>query len=235
VIKRRDIEIISAEGKKTMASPKPRAKKTISSAVEISFSAIQDARIKTMAERAFKNAPDEVRTIVAAHIDDFSYRLAPPRGRSYYSPSTKTIVVRRSSGPDVFVHEFGHGLDYEALSSFTKSAEFKAAFNEDLSSLIATKTGTIFELGERLKQDMVDKGWENLPAASDLFSGLTCGRIQGRWGHPMRYWHIQEGARLKFLRISLPLKPRAIRHYGASFSAYASRTCKAVEDALARR
>ncbi|GEM_PF-3599204 len=234
-IKRRDIEIISAEGKKTMASPKPRAKKTISSAVEISFSAIQDARIKTMAERAFKNAPDEVRTIVAAHIDDFSYRLAPPRGRSYYSPSTKTIVVRRSSGPDVFVHEFGHGLDYEMLSSFIKSAEFKAAFNEDLSSLIDTKTGTIFELGERLKQDMVDKGWENLPAASDLFSGLTCGRIQGRWGHPMRYWHIPGRREVEVFADLFTVKASGDTALWSELSAYASRTCKAVEDALARR
>jgi len=232
----RDIEIISAKGDqpKKKASSRKTVKKPIPPTVEISFSMIQDAKFKAVAEKAFARAPDEVRAIVAAHVDDFSYRLAP-RGPSYYSPSTKTIVMCRSSGPDVFAHEFGHGLDHEALSNFTKSAEFKAAFSEDLKSLINTEMGAVLELGEKLKQDMIDKGWENLPAASDLFSGLTRGRIEGRWGHPLRYWQLPGKREAEVFADLFVVKASGDVKLWNELSSYIPKVCRAIENTLGRR
>jgi hypothetical protein len=237
-IERRDIEIIGTKGQKATkakAPPKSRAKKAIPPTVEISFQAIQDAKLRAVAEKAFKNAPDEVRAMVADHSFDFSYRLAPPRGQSYYSPSTETVVLRRSAGPDVFAHEFGHGLDFKALSHYSWSDEFVSAFNEDLGSLMDTKTGELLEMGAKLKQDLVAKGWNDLPPVSDLFSGLTYGRIEGRWGHPMRYWNMEGKREAEVFADLFAIKASGETALWKELSGFTPRLCKAVESALARR
>lgn len=234
----RDIEIIGTKeqkAKKAKAPPKPRAKKAIPPTVEISFQAIQDAKLRVVAEKAFKNAPDEVRAMVADHSFDFSYRIAPPRGQSYYSFSTETVVLRRSAGPDVFAHEFGHGIDHKALNRFSRSEEFVAAFNEDLGALMDTKTGELLEMGNKLKQDLIAKGWDDLPPVSDLFSGLTYGRIEGRWGHPMRYWSMEGKREAEVFADLFAVKASGETALWNELIGYTPRLCKAVESALARR
>lgn len=237
-IEHRDIEILGRRErppKQTKAAPKPRKKPVVVPTVEISFQAIQDAKLRAVAEKAFKNAPDEVRAMVADHSFDFSYRLAPPRGQSYYSPSTETVVLRRSAGPDVFAHEFGHGIDFKVLSHYSRSDEFVSAFNEDLGALMDTKTGELLEMGKKLKQDLVAKGWNDLPPVSDLFSGLTSGRIEGRWGHPMRYWNMEGKREAEVFADLFALKASGETALWSELTGYVPRLCKAVENALTRR
>lgn len=233
----RDIEIIGAKGEqpKKKAAPKKAPKKPLPPTVEVSFSMIQDAKLKAVAEKAFSRAPDEVRAMAAAHSGDFSYALAPPRGQSYYSPSMEKIVMRRSAGPDVFAHEFGHGIDYKALDRFSRGEEFVAAFNDDLQELLDVKTGALLEKGSRLKQDLIDKGWNNLPAVSDMFAGLTLGRIEGRWGHPMSYWRKDGKREAEVFADLFAVRASGETALWGELEGYAPRLCKAIESALTRR
>lgn len=232
----RDIEIVGVKTEQPKKKAAPRkASKPAPPTIEISFSMIQDAKLKAVAEKAFSHAPDEVRAIAAAHSGDFSYALAPPRGQSYYSPSKEKIVMRRSAGPDVFAHEFGHGIDYKALDRFSGGEEFVAAFNDDLQELLDVKTGALLEKGSRLKKDLIDKGWNDLPAVSDMFSGLTLGTIEGRWGHPMSYWMTNGKREAEVFADLFTIKASGEAALWNELADYVPRLCKAIESVLTRR
>jgi hypothetical protein len=240
-IDRKDIQIISGAGKKLKASKVPAQKPDITSSekkvspVEIDFSPIKEKRIRNIAEKAFEQSPDEIRTITAEHLSDFKYRLAPPRAKSSYNSTTKTITMRRSAGPDVFAHEFGHGIDDKVLSTYSQSQEFIEAFDKDLEDLLDIKTGALLELGQRLVRDMSEKGWENIPAVSDLFDGLSAGRIEGNWGHSERYWKEPGNRQTEVFAELFALQSSGETALWNEVAGYIPRLCQAIARILTRR
>ncbi len=241
-IDRKDIQIISkTAGKKLKAPPAPAQKPDAvppakkGSPVEINFSSIKRKEIRDIAEKAFEQSPDDIRTIAAEHLGDFRYRLARRGGMSYYNPLTETIIMRRNAGPDVFAHEFGHGIDYKILKTYSQSQEFIEAFDKDLEDILDTKTGALLELGQRLSRDMSEKGWEDIPAVSDLFDGLSAGRIEGNWGHSERYWKEPGKRHTEVFAELFSLQSSGETALWNEVAGYVPRLCQAVARILARR
>ena len=160
---------------------------------DLSFTSIKDPCLRKLAVEAFKTAPQEVRAIVAKNQDVFTVKIASGN-RSFYEPYREAINIRPGSSPEVFAHEFGHGMDFKVGAIYSSTEPFRAAFQSDLDTLISPSSNRVLARGRKLSENLIEKGWNNIASVSDLFDGLTKGRIKGRWGHSAQYWK-RDGAR----------------------------------------
>jgi hypothetical protein len=217
------VPVTTAETAPAISPPSPPPLDTT-----ITFAKITDQKLRTTAIAAFEKAPDKLRAVVGAHQDSFSYQvgLSP---RSHYNPRTETLVLRKGAEPEVFAHEFGHGLDFKVGSHFSQSAGFTSSFQSDLGRLISTSSHRTQALGKKLKADIIANGWEDNPSISDLFSALTKGRIQGRWGHPFRYWEVQGAREAEAFADLLTLRASGNTALWNEVKAYVPELCAAID------
>jgi SPP1 gp7 family putative phage head morphogenesis protein len=150
------------------------------------FEGIEDPQLRALAQDTFKNATEKIRSIAAAHADDFTYHQA--LGGSFYNSIDGSITIGQQRTPYSFSHEFGHGIDHKVGSWYSIADDFKAAFKKDLNTLISPTSRRMTARGKEVTENMKKPSWNNNPPISDLFSGLTGGRIEGLWSHSSRYW-----------------------------------------------
>ncbi|HOX30902.1 MAG TPA: phage minor head protein [Spirochaetales bacterium] len=154
------------------------------------FGEIQDSELRLLAQESFKEAPTKIQSLVEAHAQDFSYNRTP--GGSFYNSAERSITIGDRPNGYTFSHEFGHGIDHRVGDWFTSTDEFKAAFQSDLDTLVSSTSHRITAKGKAAVRDLEVKGWNDIPPISDLFSGLTAGKIEGYWSHSARYWAFPE-------------------------------------------
>lgn len=81
----------------------------------------------------------------------------------------------------------------------------------------------------------IRKGWDDILAVSDLFDGLSLGRIQGNWGHSERYWRDLGNRQVEVSAELFALQSSGEMALWNEVVGYIPRLCQAVERILARR
>jgi SPP1 gp7 family putative phage head morphogenesis protein len=196
------------------------------------FDNLKDPELKTLAQDSFKNAPAHIRTVAGAHADTFTYRKAP--GGSYYNSAEKSITIGTERTSFTFSHEFGHGIDHTAGAWFSGTPEFKVAFEKDLATIIDQTSNHITAKGKEIIEKMESLNWKNNPPISDLFSGLTKGRIQGRWGHSMTYWSYQNTRTAEVFANLFSLKASGDADLWEAVREYVPSLCDAIDNFIGR-
>lgn len=167
------------------------------------FGQIQDTALRELARRQYADSRKVVREVIDKthdRVDRYTYTRAidPADGAplvSHYNPRLNEIVIQAASGnPHVFLHEYGHFLDFAVAGkpSFMRE-DFSVAFDKDLGRIMGT-TAAARRRQDRLMDRLRDGGeWNDDPNVSDLFSALTDKRIEGRWNHVSGYYGYRNG------------------------------------------
>lgn len=197
------------------------------------FGSITDSELRVFARGSFKNAPDMITSLAAEHADDFSYSFAP--GTSFYNPAEKSITIGQRRTAFSFSHEFGHGIDHQVGGWYTSSPTFKAAFKADLTSLINPSTNRFTAKGKAAVESLETEGWNSHPSISDLFSGLTKGRIEGWWSHSQRYWEFTDAREKEVFANLFALRTSGDAVLWEKVREYVPSLCDAIESFLGRK
>jgi SPP1 gp7 family putative phage head morphogenesis protein len=144
--------------------------------------------------RKFNAGADEAKELYKKFVQDDSLFDANYTGISHYSPTDRKI--RLDIGQDAinpcgigaaYFHEHGHYIDH-AAGWVSHNADFGRALREDLNDAIFAHTSvgkSIYQAEMQISQDICGDAKSSV---SDIFQGLTRGRIMGDFGHRLSYW-----------------------------------------------
>lgn len=156
------------------------------------FSGIRNPALRALARRDYADSRKSVRSIIdATHARVDRYTYTTHNVGSHYSPRLNEIVISRRhvSQPGVFLHEYGHFLDFRVAGTVSaQRADFVKAFNDDLARIMAD-TAAGAKRRARLREMLSPTGpWRRDPGVSDLFSAVTNKQIEGHYGHSEDYF-----------------------------------------------
>lgn len=102
----------------------------------------------------------------------------PSNGKLYMSMSK---MANAQTGPySTFFHEYGHMIDAQ-LGTFTKNKKIFEYCKDDIEAQLERKT-------EKRLSDELRSYKDTIAPVSDIYGGVTKGKVQGYWGHAQSYW-----------------------------------------------
>lgn len=140
----------------------------------------------------FENSPAFIQKKYLEHKDSLNGMVHDLSTRqSFYSPAKKSITLGLGSRLTTIPHEFGHHVDYMdgkkiGVLSVSMMKEFKQAITEARKSFTGKAQSTVEKKAHmvRLMQGKMGK----IPGVSDIFDGLSRGKIKGEYCHKPKYW-----------------------------------------------
>lgn len=141
--------------------------------------------------KLLQNMPLPVQDLYLATFKYF--KLAHTSGGEYYRPSNGKLymsmnkISKATTGTyTAFFHEYGHMIDNQ-LGVFTKNKELFKWCKEDIESQLERKTEK--QLSSELRSYK-----DTIAPVSDIYGGVTKGKVQGYWGHAQSYWDRKDRA-----------------------------------------
>lgn len=118
--------------------------------------------------------------VVDAAVKGTSYEQKGKIYMNYLRDSTNSKGIGQ-----IFLHEHGHLIDYLAKRA-SANPEFSAALKNDVKSYIMSVAAKNAGLAQNEIETLISKELvqtDKLHGISDLFRGITDGKITGQWGH----------------------------------------------------
>ena len=141
--------------------------------------------------KLLQNMPLPVQDLYLATFKYF--KLAHTSGGEYYRRSNgklymsmNTISKATTGTYTAFFHEYGHMIDNQ-LGVFTKNKELFKCCKDDIESQLERKT-------EKRLRDELRSYKDTIAPVSDIYGGVTKGKVQGYWGHAQSYWDRKDRA-----------------------------------------
>lgn len=135
--------------------------------------------------KLLQNMPLPIQDLYLAAFKYF--KLEHTSGCAYYRPSNGKLYMsigkmsKATTGAyTTFFHEYGHMIDAQ-LGTFTKNKELYKWCEEDIQSQLERKTEK--EISKELRSYN-----DTIAPVSDIYGGVTKGKVQGYWGHSQSYW-----------------------------------------------
>lgn len=159
------------------------------------FAHIKSKAVRSLCQEAFEDAPDDLREVVKRCQASCAVRAANVKV-SQYNPLTEAISLSRntvsSSAVDTMRHEFGHHVDFQALSDAMPkrlgqtsfAGDFKKAFDREATGIL---NDPVKESRLREKVGKASGTWYYDPHVSDLIGSLTRNLVVGYGSHTLRY------------------------------------------------
>lgn len=143
---------------------------------------------------AFRDSPEFIQEAYKAYKDELQGLLRDKNAKgSRYSLSERNIVLGQTERPTTLPHEFGHFVDHcKGSNARGEMASSQSAFYEAVKNERSSFRGNGKAKAEKraaMQAVMAGEMGRN-PAVSDIFDGLSSGKIGGRYGHNPEYWKI---------------------------------------------
>lgn len=141
---------------------------------------------------AFRDSPEFIQEAYKAYKDELQGLLRDKNAKgSRYSLRKRNIVLGQSEKHTTLPHEFGHFVDHcKGSGARGAMASSQGAFTDAIKDGRSSFRGNGKAKGEKraaMQAIMAGKMGDN-PGVSDIFDGLSSGRIGGRYGHSTEYW-----------------------------------------------
>ena len=135
--------------------------------------------------RLLQNMPTPIQDLYLATFKYFKLQhtssvpcYKPSNGKLYMSMNK---MANASTGPySTFFHEYGHMIDAQ-LGTFTKNKKIFEYCKDDVDAQLERKT-------EKILSDELRSYKDTIAPVSDIYGGVTKGKVQGYWGHAQSYW-----------------------------------------------
>ena len=135
--------------------------------------------------KLLQNMPLPIQDLYLATFKYF--KLEHTSTGAYYRPSNGKIylsmgkISKATTGAyTTFFHEYGHMIDNQ-LGTFTKNKELYRWCEKDIQEHLNNKTQEELRRELRKEKDII-------APVSDIYGGVTKGKVQGYWGHAQSYW-----------------------------------------------
>lgn len=143
---------------------------------------------------AFRDSPEFIQEAYKAYKDELQGLLRDKNAKgSRYSQRKRNIVLGQSEKHTTLPHEFGHFVDHcKGSGARGAMASSQGAFADAIKEGRNSFRGNGKAKAEKrvaMQTIMAGKMGQN-PGVSDIFDGLSLGKIGGRYGHRAEYWKI---------------------------------------------
>ena len=143
---------------------------------------------------AFRDSPEFIQRAYKAYKDELQGLLRDKNAKgSHYNPRERNIVLGQTERHTTLPHEFGHFVDHcKGSKAWGEMASSQGVFADAIKEGRDGFRGNGKARAEKraAMQAIMAGGMGRNPAVSDIFDGLSSGKIGGQYGHNLEYWRI---------------------------------------------